>query len=64
VRAKGILLLRESGLPEPPLDAETREKLAERSHLEHAIGNAGIVALRPLMMATGKEVWQLSLMRQ
>jgi len=64
VRAKGILLLRESGLPEPPMDAETREKLAELSHLEHAIGKAGVVALRPLLMATGKEVWQLSLLRQ
>jgi hypothetical protein len=46
------------------MDAETREKLAELSHLEHAIGKAGVVALRPLLMATGKEVWQLSLLRQ
>ena len=29
LRAKGVLLLRESGLDEPPLDAETRDKLAE-----------------------------------
>jgi hypothetical protein len=63
VRAKGVLLLRESGLPEPPIEAETRDKLAELAQLERAIGKAGMLALRPLMMATGKEVWQLTLLR-
>src|SRR5579863_7613772 len=64
VRAKGILLLRESGLTEPPIDAQTRERLAELAQLERAIGKAGVIALRPLMMATGKEIWQLTLLRQ
>jgi len=64
VRAKGILLLRESGLPEPPIDAEIRDKLAELAQLERAMGKAGVIALRPLMMATGKEIWQLTLLRQ
>ena len=64
VRAKGILLLRESGLPEPPIDAETRERLTELTQLERAIGKAGLIALRPLTMATGKEIWQLTLLRQ
>jgi RsiW-degrading membrane proteinase PrsW (M82 family) len=64
VRAKGVLLLRESGLPEPPLDTETRDRLAELAQLERAIGKAGVLALRPLMMATGKEIWQLTLLRQ
>jgi hypothetical protein len=54
----------EGGSARAAMDAETREKLAELSHLEHAIGKAGVVALRPLLMATGKEVWQLSLLRQ
>jgi RsiW-degrading membrane proteinase PrsW (M82 family) len=63
VRAKGILLLRESGMPEPPIDAETRAKLAELAQLERAIGKSGVIALRPLMMATGKEIWQLTLLR-
>jgi hypothetical protein len=36
VRAKAILVLRESGLSEPSLDAETREKIAELAQLEHA----------------------------
>jgi protease PrsW len=64
VRAKGVLLLRESGLPDPPIDAETRARLAELAQLERAIGKAGVLALRPLMMATGKEIWQLTLLRQ
>ncbi len=63
VRAKGILLLREAGLAVPPIDAETRAKLTELTQLEHAIGKSGMLALRPLMMATGKEIWQLTLLR-
>jgi hypothetical protein len=49
-------------MDEPPLDAETRDKLAELAHLERAIGKAGMLALRPLMMATGKDIWQLTLL--
>ena len=64
VRAKGVLLLRESGLPEAPLDEETRERLAELAQLERAIGKGGLIALRPLTMATGKEIWQMTLLRQ
>ena len=63
VRAKGLLLLRETGMPEPPLDHETRGKLAELAQLERAIGKTGLLELRPLMMATGKEIWQLTLLR-
>jgi RsiW-degrading membrane proteinase PrsW (M82 family) len=62
LRAKGVLLLRESGLDEPPIDAETRDKLAELAQLEHAIGKVGMLALRPLMLATGKDIWQLTLL--
>jgi protease PrsW len=62
LRAKGILLLRESGLEEPPLDEETRDKLTELGQLGRAIGKAGVLALRPLMMATGKDLWQLTLL--
>ena len=62
LRAKGILLLRESGMDEPPIDAETRDRLAELAQLERAIGKAGMLALRPLMIATGKDIWQLTLL--
>ena len=62
LRAKGVLLLRESGMEEPPLDDETRDKLAELALLERALGRTGMLALRPLMMATGKDIWQLRLL--
>lgn len=62
LRAKGVLLLRESGMEELALDDETREKLAELAQLERAIGKTGMLALRPLMMATGKDIWQLKLL--
>lgn len=62
VRAKGVLLLRESGLEEPPLDDETRDKLAELAQLKRSIGTAGLLELRPLMMATGKDIWELTLL--
>jgi protease PrsW len=64
LRAKGVLLLRESGMEEPPLDDETRDKLAELALLERALGRTGMLALRPLMMATGKDIWQLRLLER
>jgi protease PrsW len=64
LRAKGVLLLRESGMEELALDDETRDKLAELAQLERAIGRTGMLALRPLMMATGKDIWQLKLLER
>ena len=40
LRAKGVLLMRESGL-DAPVDDETREKLAEMQYLERSIGRTG-----------------------
>lgn len=62
VRAKGILMLKESGFDPPPLDEETRGKLVELEYLEKSIGRTGQLALRPLLVATGKDLWQLSLL--
>jgi protease PrsW len=64
LRAKGVLLLRESGMEELALDDETRDKLAELAQLERAIGRTGMLALRPLMMVTGKDIWQLKLLER
>ncbi len=60
---RGVLMLRESGIDEAPIDAETRDKLAELAQLKRAIGKAGVLALRPLMMATGKDIWELTTAR-
>jgi RsiW-degrading membrane proteinase PrsW (M82 family) len=62
LRAKGVLLLRESGMDDLPMDQETRDKLAELGQLERAIGKTGVLALRPLLKATGKDMWQLKLL--
>jgi protease PrsW len=64
LRAKGILLLHESGMEAPKTDDETRDKLAELEHLKRSIGRTGMLMLRPLMMATGKDIWQLKLLEQ
>ena len=57
-----LLLLRESGIEELPIDARTRDSLAELAALERAIGATGMLALRPLIMASSKDVWQLRLL--
>jgi RsiW-degrading membrane proteinase PrsW (M82 family) len=62
LRAKGVLLLRESGMDELPIDLETRQSLTELAQLERAIGKTGVLALRPLIMASGKDIWQLRLL--
>ncbi len=62
LRAKGILLLHESGIEVPKLDPETRDKLVELEQLKRSIGRTGMLMLRPFMMATGKDIWQLKLL--
>jgi len=64
LRAKGLLLLRECGAEELPPDEDLRDKLAELGQLQRALGRAGVLALRPLMMSTGKDIWALTLLRR
>jgi RsiW-degrading membrane proteinase PrsW (M82 family) len=59
LRAKGFLLLRESGFEEPPLDDETRAQLEELRYLESSLGKTGQLAMRPLILATSKDLWQI-----
>jgi hypothetical protein len=59
LRAKGVLMLRESGFEEPPLDDEVKAQIAELRYLERSLGKSGQLALRPIVMATGKDLWQL-----
>ena len=59
MRAKGVLMLKESGFDEPPLDEELKAQIAELRYLERSLGKAGELALRPIVMATGKDLWQL-----
>ncbi|MCW5590488.1 MAG: PrsW family intramembrane metalloprotease [Burkholderiales bacterium] len=58
LRAKGILLMRESGF-EVPVDEATREKFAEMRYLEGSIGRTGLLALQPMLHMSHKDLWQL-----
>ena len=58
MRAKGILMMRESGF-EVPVDEATREKFAEMRYLEKSIGRTGLLAMQPLMRMSHKDLWQL-----
>jgi RsiW-degrading membrane proteinase PrsW (M82 family) len=58
LRAKGILMMRESGF-EVPVDDATREKFTEMSYLEGSIGRTGLLALKPMLHMSHKDLWQL-----
>ncbi len=58
LRAKGILMMRESGF-EVPVDDETRAKFEELRYLESSIGPTGRLALHPLLHFSRKDLWQL-----
>jgi RsiW-degrading membrane proteinase PrsW (M82 family) len=63
VRAKGVLLLRESGL-NAEVDEETRASLAELQYLERSIGRAGRLALRPVLGLSSRDLWQIYLLER
>ena len=58
LRAKGVLLMRENGL-DAPVGARTAEKFAEMEYLEGSIGKTGVLAMRPFLLMTRKDLWQL-----
>jgi RsiW-degrading membrane proteinase PrsW (M82 family) len=62
MRAKGVLMMREAGF-DAPLDAETRAKLVELRFLASSIGRTGLLALRPLVAASRRDLWQLGMLR-
>jgi protease PrsW len=58
LRAKGILMMRESGF-EVPVDEATREKFAELRYLEKSVGKTGLLAIQPMLHMSHKDLWQL-----
>ena len=56
IRAKGLLMAREAGIELPP-DESLGSQLAEREYLEHAIGQTGMLALRPLQVTSDRDHW-------
>jgi RsiW-degrading membrane proteinase PrsW (M82 family) len=61
LRAKGLLLMRENGF-DVPVDDETRAKFDELRFLERSIGRTGMLAVKPLLRASHRELWQLTVL--
>jgi hypothetical protein len=63
IRAKGLLLAREAGL-EVPVGDDVRASLAELRYLEKSIGRTGLLALKPVLRQTGRDLWQVYLLEE
>jgi protease PrsW len=61
LRAKGVLLMRESGF-DPQVDEATRAAFGELGYLGKSVGRTGLRAIRPMLGMTGKELWQLHML--
>jgi RsiW-degrading membrane proteinase PrsW (M82 family) len=58
LRAKGILMMRESGF-EVSVDEETHAKFDEMRYLESSIGKTGLLAIQPMCHMSHRDLWQL-----
>ncbi len=58
MRAKGLLMMRESGFANKTGE-ETRAKLEELKFLESSIGTTGLLAIKPFLKMSQKDLWQL-----
>ena len=58
LRAKGLLMMRESGF-ESPVGENTRAKLVELQYLEKSIGATGKLAMKPFMRMSQKDLWKI-----
>ena len=57
MRAKGLLMLREQGFMDKPGE-ETKAKLEELKFLVSSIGPTGLLALKPFLRMSRKDLWQ------
>ncbi len=58
LRAKGLLMLRESGI-EVVVDRSTRDTFDEMRYLERSIGATGLRAIKPFLHISRRDLWQL-----
>lgn len=63
IRAKGILLMREAGFDAAP-DPAVKAKFAELEYLEKSIGKTGLLALRPFLHTSTRDLWQLNMLTE
>ena len=59
LRAKGLLMMRESGFVAEGMDEDTKARFDELRYLEDSIGSAGMRAMQPLMHMSRQDLWQL-----
>ncbi len=57
-RAKGDLMLREAGI-EVPADPDLESRFRELRYLEKSIGPTGMLAVRPLLKTTPRDLWEM-----
>jgi len=57
IRAKGLLMMREQGFANKTGE-ETKAKLEELKFLESSIGATGLLAMKPFMRMSQKDLWQ------
>ncbi len=58
LRAKGLLLMRENGI-DAQIDEPTREKFEELRYLERSVGPTALLAIKPLLHMSRRDLWQL-----
>jgi hypothetical protein len=63
IRAKGVLMMREAGFDSPP-DNGLQHKFEELRYLERSIGKTGLLALRPFLHTSTRDLWQLNLLNE
>jgi RsiW-degrading membrane proteinase PrsW (M82 family) len=61
IRAKGLLLAREAGLP-VAVGPDVRANLDELRYLERAIGPTGLLAMKPIRRQSSRDLWQLQVL--
>ncbi len=63
VRAKGILIMHETGY-RVPVDPEIKERFQELRFLEQSIGKTGKRALYPFLNLSSRDLWQLHMINK
>ena len=58
IRAKGVLMAREAGLP-IEIGEDVRANLNELRYLERSIGPTGRLALQPMLQTSSRHLWQI-----
>ena len=63
LRAKGVLMLRENGLPVQK-DEESAGKIEELKYVKNSIGRTGQLALAPILGHSSEDLWQLTVLEE